>query len=200
MNSTLLLRRIRADLLEKELDKKKLLLVVILCVGAVYLDIGFLMRSQLGSIRQAGPKIARLRQDLDALGRDVAAIKDLERRRQALVQKTGPANAKRVIQESEIPSLIQHISDLANRHHVKIALIKPSRDPKAKEEVVAGLRLLPVTISLSGRAAYHSLGRFVTDLENSAQFMSVQELRIESGKEDYQRHEVSLVIKTYVKK
>jgi hypothetical protein len=110
------------------------------------------------------------------------------------------SRAKNIIREEQLPLLLQEITDAASKTGTKIIQIKPIRDPKVKEEMVVGVRVIPVMITLDLYCAYHSLGSFINAIENSKKFMLVQEVKILSGPKNYLYQDVVLTIKTYVKK
>jgi Tfp pilus assembly protein PilO len=185
------------DILAKlNLDDKKVALLIPVCVIILLLDLVFLVRLQCQGIMNAGAKITKLSKDTDSLNKNLLLIEQSKIKQ----QKDGALITKKVISEEELPSLLQDIYDIANKRDVKITDIKPSKDPKAKEESVAGLKLLPVIIALDLTCGYHNLGSFLNDLDNSATFVTVQEMKISNSGQDFAQRSVSLNLKTYVKK
>lgn len=174
------------------LDNKKIFLFMLLCLIMVYIDFAFITKLQLRSIGTARAKIIKLEKDLDSLNKDLVAI------RQAKKEQIAVAETKKIISEEEIPSLLQDISNTANKYNVKIMQIKPFRDTETKEKLTSRRKLL-VTLDLL--CGYHSLGSFINDLENAERFITVQEMKIvrSSSSSDYLYQNVNLVLRTYVK-
>lgn len=182
-----------------ELDNKKILLIILICLIILYLDFSFIIKLQLQGIRTVGAKIIKLKTDIDNLTKDLSRLEELRRTVTQTKQET-VLKAQKIISEEELPLLLQDISDLANMHKVKIMQIKPSKDTKAKEEAIAKVKILPVMLTLDLSCSYHSLGSFINALENTKQFIAVQDLKIRRSSDDYFRRDVDLLLKTYVKK
>ena len=184
--------------LNKELDKNKVILIAIACLILVCLDFFFIIKAQNRGAALLTPKITKLKEDIKALSDDLSAIKELKQKGQA--QSRDSSLTKKVIREEEIPLLLQDITDIANKNNVKIIQIKPGKDPKAKEEIVAGSRILPVMIKLDLYCSYHPLGSFINALENADKFMLIQEIKILTSPNDYLCQDAVVIIKAYVKK
>jgi Tfp pilus assembly protein PilO len=185
------------------LDTKKIILIVIICLIIVYLDFNFFMALQLKMLKNLGPQIIKIKADLAKLDKDLVDMQELKNK-QATSAKTPSTKAKKIILEEDIPSLLKGISDIANINDVKITQMKPSKEPQAKEtkapgDNIEGLARLWITLDLTG--GYHHLGRFINDLENTEVFMAVENLKITpQNPADYLKQKASLVLKTYVKK
>lgn len=180
------------NLLSKlELDKKKILLIALLSFIVFYLDVALIIKLQLRGIRNASPKITKLKKDIDNLNKDLTTLQDLKNKKTEIGKAT-LLKSKKLILEEEIPSLLEYISDIANKNNIKIIKILPSREPKSDE------KKLLITLDLS--CDYHHLGSFINDLENAPDFMAVQEIKIKRDTADYLRQNVNLVLRTYVKK
>lgn len=183
------------------MDKKKIALVALACVVVLYLDFNFILQAQLGGAKRAEPQIAKLKKDLGDLAKDLARMEDLKKK-QAVVEQTG-AQGKKAISEEQIAEALQQISLLANKSNVKIAQIKPLKEPPGTKQdksapPVGGLK--PLSISLDLTCGYHHLGQFINDLENAEIFIAVQEMKITAQPKDYLQQKVNLVLKTYVKR
>ena len=181
-----------------KLDKKKILLFIFVSVIVLCIDLSFIMKPQLNGLRSAGEKIIKIKKDIDGLNKDLATLKRIQAT--DIKKQGGILKAKRIVSEGEMPLLLQNISDLANRHKVKIMQIKPLKDAKAKAEVIEGKTFSPVTITLDLSCVYHSLGSFINDLENAQFFIAVQDIKIMRSSGDYLSQEADLTLKTYVKK
>lgn len=186
--------------LNRELDRNKIILIIIASLFLAYLDFSLLIQLQSRGVSALRPKIVKLNKDIADLSKDLSAIKELEQNKSLSSKQKGLARAKKIIHEEDLPLLLQDITDTANKANIKIMQIRPSKDPKAKEETVAGVKIIPVTITLNFSCGYHSLGNFISAIENSDKFMLAQEIKILTGKESYLAQEVALTIKAYVKK
>ncbi len=192
-----LLQRLKVN---KEPEKNKLIIVAILILLAICLDFVLIIKPQFRGIGAASQKMAKLKKDTSLLNKDLATMEESRREGLEAEKKAGSLPSRSIVKEEEIPLLLGNISDTANKNNVKITQIKPFRDTKQREESVAGVNILPVMITLDLSCGYHSLGSFINALENTAQFMSVQEMKITPASGDFLSQSVSLVLKTYVKK
>lgn len=188
------------NLHELKLDNKKLILMALVCFMAVYIDFTLLMKLQLQPIRSVSPKIARMKKGIDNLTKDLSRLQNLERIQSIEKAKTGLKRRKEIISEDKILLLLQDISDIANKNGLKITQINTAKDPKAHEEAVAGVRLLPVIIKLDLSCRYHALVGFLSSLENAGKFIEVQEMKIARDPRNYLVENVNLILKTYARK
>lgn len=181
------------------MDDKKIIVAFILAFVVGYLDINFLLIPQQRSLKGKSEKISKLKKDIDNLTREIEAIK-----KQPAVKQEGPLKAKQFISEADLPSLLDMISDIANKNKISLVRIKPSPEAKPKDDKsktpVPELKLIPINISLEVTGDYHNLGNFFNGLENAPIFMSIGELRISATTGNYFQQGVVLTLKTYVKK
>ena len=173
-----------------ELDKKKVGLIILICVIIIYVDFAFLIKLQLRNTTAVGAKIIKLKNDIEVLNKDLVTMQQSSKKQEVAIK------LKKIISEEQIPSLFQSISNIANRNNVKIMEIKPSKG--AKSSVSGGFTPMLVTLDLS--CGYHGLGKFINDLENAEVFIEVENLKILPQSQDYFKHGVNLVLKTYVGK
>jgi len=180
-----------------ELDEKKILAIVLFSLVFLYIDISFIMKPQLSALNNINAKVSKLKKDLEDFKRNYEAMSKLPA--QAAGQQRA-VNLKRVIEESDVASMMQDISDLANKFDVKIAQIRPNREAAPKDKIPGMDKLIPMTIDVDMVCDYHSLGKFINALEYGANFIAVQDIKISSQAGDYFKQKISLVLKTYVKK
>jgi Tfp pilus assembly protein PilO len=182
------------------LDKKKLLLVAIVALIIVFLDISFVLKMQLSGLRAAGPKIAKLRKDISALDKDLENMQALKKKQEE-DSRAGISAAKKLLSAGQITTLLQYLSELAQKDGIRISQIKHAADtvdPKAKKTVTGPENLIGFTIGLDLICDYHTFGKFINQLENGQYFLSVQELRILPLEALKQKIYVGL--RTYVRK
>lgn len=184
-----------------ESDNKMIFLVILASIIVIYLDFIFLTRLQLSGIKNLEPEIVKLKKDLGALGKDLLRIqglkdKQIEKKDKALLE------AKKIISEEYTASLLQDVSDLANKNEIRIIqmkLAKESQSPK-QENPSAAIKFASLLITLDLLCDYHRLGEFINDLENAQIFIAVQNIKIASQPNDFLRQKVNLVLRTYVRK
>lgn len=184
-----------------ESDNKMVFLIIPVCLIVIYLDFTFLMKLQLSGIKNLEPKIIKLKKDLDALQKDLFRMQDLKNKQ---IEKKDKALsvAKKIISEEYIASLLQDMSDLANKNGVSILQMKPAKEPQSPKvkEAPASVKFTSLLITLDLLCDYHHLGNFINDLENLQTFIAVQNIKITSQPTDFLRQKVTLVLRTYVRK
>ena len=178
-----------------ELDNKKIGLIILICLVIIYVDFGFLIKMQFQTISSIGSKIITLKKDIDSLNRNLALMQQNQKK------QTAPVKIKKIISQDDMPRLFQRISDIANKHNVKIMELKPiAAEAKTKESADSSkdeFRTQALALDVSG--GYHSLGSFINDLENADEFIVVENFKI-MPQQDYFRQKASLLLRTYVKK
>lgn len=176
-----------------ESDRKTLILAVVIFVFAIYLDYAFVIGWQKGLLNVSEKKVQKINAEISALMQDLARMRSLQKKQQEL----GKSGFKKVITEDEVSLLLRDISNMANASNVKVVQIKPLRSqspPKAEDGAY------PLNISLELLCAYHALGSFINRLEDAEQIMEVAQLKVLPQAENYFYQQVSLILKTYVKK
>ncbi len=192
-----LISRIDKEILSKILeDKNKLILVSIVILIILYVDFSFGLKSQMRALGMLNPKIVRLRRDLKNLNADLNRMMRAQGKGEG-----GGSQIRKLVSAGEIPWVIEEISRLANQQDVKLFQIKPSRSlAKAKSipRFIPADRYSPVQIDLEISAGYHQLGRFLSELENHAVFLEIQELDIKQSQRCPFEHKIKLKLKTLV--
>jgi len=177
---------------ELKLDKQKIILIIAVTLVLAYLDFSFIIRMQSGSLKQLNQKISKVKNDIDKTKRELIRMQQLE---------GGPEKAKvftkEFITEEGIPMLLSEISNIANKDKIKITQIEPLKNPDRIPDLGAAANLLPVAIDLEITGGYHQLGAFLSDLENSAKFIAVNQISIISQGDDYNIQRISLRLITY---
>jgi len=177
------------------LDKKKLMLVGVICLVVIFIDISFVMKLQLAGLGAQGPKITKLKADIDKFNADLAkmqSLKNMDGKKQP-----GAVLLKKLLSEGQVTTLLQNISETAKKNGVRISQIKQAPEVVSVKQATS---LIPYLISLDFTADYHTLGRFLNQLENGEIFIAVQDMRIIPNAENSVSQACSVTLKTYVKK
>ncbi len=177
-----------------QLDKKKLILIGLICVIVIYIDYSFILKPQVSGIASAKNKIKKITADLDAFNKEasgIAVLKDGEGR--------GSSAKKELIAQDQLPQLLEEISLSANKNNVRIMQITPIKDVKQSSST-ASASSNAVTIKLELITGYHDLASFINELENSTKFLMLDGLKIKREPSAVSKETVSLELKTYVKK
>ena len=106
--------------------------------------------------------------------------------------------------ETELPSVIQLLSDLADQSGVKIVSILPQRavehaeatQKSGKVNVPAPLyREIPIEIEAV--TGFHQLGMLLSRVESTAQPMQIKKLEIAAGQQELKRQAVTILLIAY---
>lgn len=181
------------------MDQKKIILIALLAVLFVYVDYRFVFAPQLKGIKETQAKVVQKQKDLDLLHASLPRLNELANKEKQ-AQATISNFSMKFVSEDEIVSLLQRISEIADKYRVSISEIKPSKqggDPRfgKNNEALPGA---PLLITLSGLCDYHNLGRFLGDLESMEIYIAVETFKITPQQTDSLVQKVHLVLKTYV--
>jgi Tfp pilus assembly protein PilO len=188
-------------------DKKKLALAGVVLVVFLYADFSFVIAQQIKGVRSLKQKIGTLRKDIESLNSDIKYVKTTTSKMVTLVTN------KKLPLEREIPSVMQNISSIAYANGIRIMQIDSTKEtskapkktvvkgkPGGKASVADAVPATSVKIKLEMIANYHKLGNFINEIENAEKLCFVDELSIKRDAADPTKQNVSLVVKTYVKK
>ena len=104
---------------------------------------------------------------------------------------------KKLPVEQEIPALLENLSDMAKDSNIKIVSIVPAM-PKDNNPGNKSLIYREIPILITAKSGYHELGHFLNSLENADRFMKVVDINIKANKASPKKHDVELMICTYV--
>lgn len=180
------------------MDKKKIILIILISLIALYSDFRFIIKMQLGGINTTKSKLTQLKKQIDKVTKELTAMQELKRKQEQM-RKEMLARVKKFISKGQLTSLLEDISLTANKNKVKFTQIKPSKQIKQDDKALQGAKLTPLVITLDLSGGYHELGSFINDLENKEQFLAVESLKIENDTSNYLHQKVNLTLKTYVK-
>ncbi len=180
-------------------NKREVLIALVAIAAMVFFaDINFLLRPQIRGLTGRLAEIGKMSSELKTAAGDIANIENFKkgissyRDKVSLYEKQLPA-------EQEIPSLLEYLSAIAKKSNVTIIGITPGQpgtltEGKSRESQV--YQELPIVIS--AKSGYHELGMFLSNIENSDRFMKVIDIDIKVNKATPRRHDVELVLYTYV--
>lgn len=181
----------------KQLDKKKIIGILFIAVVVVYIEVAFFMSLQLRAIKKADSDFKKLSAEKIRFEKEFSQS---QKAQSGMQQMT-----KEIIAETEIPLLLQDITDLANKNNIRVLQLNPVKAPAVKVKKGTPIKGATATelrsnlIALDLICDYHSLGAFINDLENASKFMAVEELKIDPGADSIFQQNINLVIKAYVK-
>lgn len=180
---------------------KKSVAVILAAAVFIYIDLAYVLKAQVAAHGRIRPQIVKIKSDLNDLAAGLLKMRSLENNPAALKQGAA-SSAKKLIQESEIDSLLQDISKVAAGYNVSILSMqkRPYKEDTAavKAKSAGAMKFTPYLINMSLSCGYNDFGKFINDLENSRDFIAVTNITVTSGKKDFYTQDVSLALKTYV--
>ncbi len=145
-------------------------------------------------------EVANLQNRIDEAHRSIDAIPRLRDEIRELETKEAYYHT-RLSKEEEFTQLLEHLSDIAQHAGVKITKILPLKVPQhTSEDAEANEIYAEKKILINAYCGYHQLGTFVASLESSERFMEIDDILIESRKNNPSLHNVQLVIQTFILK
>lgn len=172
-----------------------MLISVVLGLGILYLYINFLLLPQIRGVAKAYDKARKAGVDVRAAERDASKVEVLKKE---VAQYKGKIESYESMlpAEQEIPKLLEDLSGMANNSGVKIIGITPLQ---SKREASSGQEIYQETpILINAKSGYHELGKFISRLESADRFMKVVDINISTSKASPKRHDVELLVLTYV--
>jgi len=178
-------------------DKKTqtVILVVVLGIALFVLYLYFIFLPQVtNDINVIGKTIG--------IRRDLKEAKFLISQRDNLKKKVREYNEKIELYEKklpaqqEIPSLLEDLSKMAKNANTTIIEIMPVTLKLQEERKGAVYQEIPILIT--AKSGYHELGYFLNNLEDGNRFMKVVDIGIKANAASPNKHDVELMVYTYV--
>ena len=147
-------------------QNKELIIFLILTIVIISLDFSFVLKSQWTNLLDMNQQLSQTRQKI--LKSDVDELRiDRLRERLEELSKTVTIAKQGIIEEGQIPTLMEKISKLADVVNLKIMQMIPQKEIRDSNRfsTSAGEEYYIQPISLIARGDYHSLGKFLNKLE-----------------------------------
>ena len=177
-------------------DQKKrdsLILGIALIIVVSY--VSFLIIPNFAKLSLASSEVRDLNDRISVVNGRVKRLdqltKQLELLRGEVVGYTEGLPEKR-----EIPKFLEELSQVAKASNVKILSITPMETKKTEEGDNPYYSVMLVKIT--AKSGYHQLGGFVSSLENGKRFIEIEDIIIKNDEGFPRRHDVEMVLKTYV--
>ncbi len=156
---------------------------------------------QLRQLSSIGQQIQTSRQELRTL-QQVVANEQRVREQHEQVEKTVTSLRSLLPSERDLSSVIEYLSNLAVKAHLKIETISPQLAeepgpglPDKRSEDHTVYRVIPIQID--ARAGYHEIGTFLNLVETGSIPIEVGSLRIVEDEQEFRRHQMTLVLHAF---
>lgn len=178
----------------KRNPKQMLIAIFIAAVFAVLLYFNFLLKPQIINLSDTRSKLRKVSADLKSAKSDIAKIDSMKSAIETYNKKLDKYE-RTLPTEEGIPDLLESLSRMAESTNMRIAGIVPVEQ---KEVGAKNRAYKEIPIMITAKAGYHGLGRFLSSLESSDRFMKVVDMEIKSDPSSPKRHDVELLVVTYV--
>lgn len=167
------------------------LISILLAILYFYL----LLKPQAIRVVSAAVKNGKMKSDLKTMEGEIANIPKYSQEITAYKDKV-ERYERMLPAEQEIPNLLESLSGMAKSSGVKIVGITPVAVPEDKKQ--QGLIYQEIPILISAKSGYHELGNFLAKLEDADRFMKVGDIEINANRVTPKRHDVELLVLTYI--
>ncbi|MDP3730825.1 MAG: type 4a pilus biogenesis protein PilO [Candidatus Omnitrophota bacterium] len=175
-----------------------LLLTILAALAAAALYIYFVFVPQVMRAFELTASTGKTKSELKSAR---TVIKDFERLKDELEEQSQKVESyeKKLPAEQEIPALLENLSNMAKESNIKIIGIVPAMS-YSKEDKSADKNQIyrEIPILITAKSGYHELGNFLNNLENADRFMKAADISIEANKASPKKHDVELLVCTYV--
>ena len=175
-----------------------LLLAVLVTLIAAVLYLYFVFVPQVIRVFGVTVSTGKMKSELKSARLVIADMNKIENDLRENSEKV-ESYEKKLPAEQEIPALLENLSNMAKGSNIKIVSIVPAVSYfKDDKSVKKSLIYREIPILITAKSGYHELGHFLNNLENADRFMKVVDIGIKANKTSPNKHDVELMVCTYV--
>jgi type IV pilus assembly protein PilO len=179
----------------KDPKVQNVVLMILLGLIALVLFVTFIFIPQVtNDVRMIG-KTFKVRSDLKSARSLIADKENLKKKFDEYDSKI-EVYEKKLPAQQEIPDLLESLSKMARNADISIVGITPVPSKLQKDRKGQVYKEIPILIT--AKSGYHELGRFLSNMENTDRFMKVVDIKIRANAAAPKRHDVELMVYTYV--
>jgi type IV pilus assembly protein PilO len=176
-------------------QKKMVILVAIVTITTLFAYFHLLFMPQLSGLFATVAKVNKLKIEFKGATADISRIDDMKKAIASYDEKIG-RYGDLLPTETGIPTLLESLSNMARSSGMKIVSIEPVEDKDSKSRRGQAYQAIPIKMSV--RAGYHELGKFFSTIEDSERFIKIADIRIKSTVASPKKHDVELLVLTYI--
>lgn len=180
----------------KKNQKQILIFLGLMAASVVIIYFNFILTPQVRRVVGAIIKTNKMGADLKNAKRDILRIPEFKNNIAAYKEKVD-SYERMLPAEQEIPTLLESLSGMAKTSGVKIESIMPIARKEEKSQATNQV-YQEIPILITAQSGYHELGSFISKLENSERFMKIVDISIKANKLTPKRHDVELLVLTYI--
>jgi len=195
-----LIKRLKEFYNKINFKNKDIVLILVLVVIFFITDYNLILNNQFKLLTHLNSKVKDYKSK-SLLAKDFTQKVDSFNTRRLSLKSKSEQLAKEIVSENDVSLLIEDISNIANKEFVKISQIQPQIENKSPKKLsTQEFKFSLLNINIDAVAGYHQVGKFLNKLENSNSFISVKELSISQEANSNLRHNIRLVLSTFIKK
>ena len=188
------------NLLKKAKKNELMAVVVIACCILFVIYYLLFLSPVILKFLELHRDVSRTQSKLDSAMLSINRTPQIKKEISELDEK-GLLYANKLPKEEEFPLVLENLSDMAKTTGVKITKIMPYKDylPVSDSGSISAV-YKQREISITAQCGYHQLGEFIAELEGAERFMETSDIRINSNAANPKRHNIELVVKTFILK
>ena len=97
-----------------------------------------------------------------------------------------------------MPRFLQGLAGIARKSNVKILSVTPHKLTTKSKGKESGQYYGTMPVVITAKSGYHQMGQFINDLEEGGRFVTVEDVQIQYDNNFPRKHNVKMVLKTYV--
>jgi type IV pilus assembly protein PilO len=179
----------------KKDQKKMVILAALLTITVLFVYFRLLFMPQVSGLFSTVAKVNKLKAELKNAETDIAKIEAMKATISSYGEKIG-RYGDLLPTETEIPNLLESLSEMARSSGMKIVSIVPVEEKENKVRRGQAYQAIPIMMSV--RAGYHELGKFFSTIEDSERFIKIADIRIKANAASPKKHDVELLVLTYI--
>lgn len=181
----------------KKDQQQTLIFIILVTLLTLVLYFYLLLLPQAMRLTDVFARAGKAMANLKSAQADVSKIDEFKNRIEEYKEKVDYYE-RTLPAEQEIPSLLEELSSMAKTSGIKLLSITPV-PVSAKEQAAQKNKMYKeIPILITAKSGYHELGSFLNNLENADRFMKVVDLEVKSNKAAPKKHDVELLVSTYV--
>ncbi|MFH1459126.1 MAG: type 4a pilus biogenesis protein PilO [Candidatus Omnitrophota bacterium] len=109
------------------------------------------------------------------------------------------AYEQKLSQQTDIPQMLDDLIRIGRKSNVEFVSIEPQKLEVITFKTDELKKYLKIPIDITLRAGYHEVAQFANYIENSEQFMKIDDVKISGNREEPLRHSIDLTISAFAK-
>ena len=157
----------------------------------------FLIGPKFGDLTRVSRTARDLKNKINLVNSRLERIDEMKAKLE-LLKKEQQGYATQLPEEKEVPRFLQGLADTARKSNVKIQSVTPHELTTKPADKGSGQYYGAMPVVITAKSGYHQLGYFVNNLEEGGRFITVEDVKIQYDNNFPRKHNVKMILKTYV--